>query len=61
MGSLSDIKKIYSKLQNHDKLEIYRVKKRIDTSNKDFLVNVRMKGTPMLCEIQLKIFQKTDD
>lgn len=31
------------------------MKNRIDTSNRDFLVNVRLNGTPILCEIQLAI------
>lgn len=40
---------------------MYRVKNRIDTSNKDFLVNVQMKGTPLLCEVQLAILEKSGE
>lgn len=52
---------MYEKLSNHEKLTIYRVKNRMDTGNKDFLVNVKMNGTPLLCEIQLAIIDKEDD
>lgn len=61
VGSLEEIKQVYHTLKSHPRLEVYRVKNRIDTSNKDFLVNVRLRGTPMLCEIQLKILQKSED
>jgi hypothetical protein len=37
------------------------VKNRVDTSNKDFLVNVRLNGTPLLCEVQLAITDKSGD
>lgn len=37
---------------------MYRVKNRIDTSNKDFLVNVKLNGTPLLCEVQLAVNDK---
>lgn len=61
MGTLEEIKKVYEKLSSHEKFTVYRVKNRIDTSNKDFLVNCRLNGTPVLCEVQLAIFDKSPD
>lgn len=61
VGTLQQIKKVYQKISGNQKIQIYRIKNRIDTSNRDFLVNVKLKGTDMLCEIQLKILQQEGD
>jgi hypothetical protein len=42
-------------MSSDPRLTVYRVKNRIDTSNKDFLINVKLNGTPILCEVQLAI------
>lgn len=60
-GSLKEIKEVWAKLSNHEQLKVYRVKNRLDTSNRDFLINVQLKGTPLLCEIQLAVTEKASD
>lgn len=61
VGTLQQIKQVYGRLASSDRFTIYRVKNRIDTPNKDFLVNVKLNGTPVLCEVQLAIFDKSPD
>jgi hypothetical protein len=58
-GTLKEIKEVWDKINSHPKFKVYRVKNRLDTSNRDFLINVQLKGTPILCEIQLAITDKT--
>lgn len=60
-GSLAEIKEVWKRLNSHSKLRVYRVKNRLDTSNRDFLVNARLNDTPILCEIQLSITDKSVD
>jgi hypothetical protein len=57
-GTLSEIKAVWDKIKKYPKFKVYRVKNRLDTSNRDFLVNVQFIGTPILCEIQLAIIDK---
>lgn len=40
---------------------MYRVKNRLETSNRDFLVNVKIKGSSLLGEIQLAVSDKSLD
>lgn len=54
-GTLEEIKEVYGRLTGSGLFTVYRVKNRIDTCNRDFLVNVRMNGTRLLCEVQLAI------
>jgi hypothetical protein len=60
-GTLAEIKEVWEKLKNHPHLKVYRVKNRLDTSNKDFLVNAILVGTSLLCEIQLAVTDKAGD
>lgn len=60
-GSLAEMKEVWLRLSTHPKLRVYRVKNRLDTSNRDFLINARLMGTPILCEIQLSIMDKSVD
>lgn len=46
---------MYDKLANHPSFTVYRVKNRLNSSNRDFLVNVRLKDSPLLCELQLGV------
>jgi hypothetical protein len=60
-GTLDEIKEVYDNLSNHPNLTIYRIKNRLDTSNRDFLINLRLNNTPMLCEVQLAITDNAVD
>lgn len=60
-GSLANIRRVFDTLSKHPRFTVYRVKNRVDTSNKDFLVNVKLNGTPLLCEVQLAITDKSGD
>lgn len=57
-GTLEEIIEVYHNLTSNPLFTVYRVKNRIDTCNRDFLINVRMNGTPILCEIQLAIIDE---
>lgn len=60
-GTLSEIRIVYDNLCRHPELTIYRIKNRLDTSNRDFLLNVKINDTPMLCEVQLTITDNSSD
>jgi hypothetical protein len=52
-GSSEEINLVYSRLLASEVFEIIRVKNRMDSVNKDFLLNLRMIDTPLICELQL--------
>jgi hypothetical protein len=58
VGNLQEIKEVWRKLKEHKDLQVYRVRNRLKSTTKDFLVNARIKGTDLLCEIQLAIMDK---
>mgnify|MGYP000857377924 FL=1 len=58
-GSLQEIKAVWKQIESRtDRLKVYRVKNRLDTVNRDFLVNAQLVGTPILVEIQLAVVDK---
>ena len=54
-GTLAEIKQVYLNLSTNPRFTVYRIKNRLDTSNRDFLVNVKLANSPLLCEIQLAV------
>jgi hypothetical protein len=54
-GTLAEIKQVYLNLSTNPRFTVYRIKNRLDTSNRDFLVNVKLTNSPLLCEIQLAV------
>lgn len=54
-GSLVDVQRVYQAICSHPLLEVYRAKNRLDTGNRDFLLNIKIKDCPLLCEAQLAV------
>ncbi len=48
-GTLSQLKHAHKNILNHPNLEVYKVRNRIDTSNRDFLINAKLKDSALLC------------
>ena len=40
-------------LDKNSNFKIIRVKNRLQTGNRDFLINMKFKNTPLICELQL--------
>lgn len=54
-GTKEDIIAAYNILCESKSFKVIRIKNRLDTINKDFLINLRLVGTPLICELQLGI------
>lgn len=48
-GSVDEIGSVYKRLLTSGTFEIIRIKNRMETVNKDFLLNLKMIGTPLIC------------
>jgi hypothetical protein len=58
---MSEAVEVIKRLQNHDRLQIVRIKNRIMTGNQDFLVNVKMKDCGVICEVQVGFKTKENE
>lgn len=59
-GTKEEITEVYANLVESKQLKVVRVKNRLDSINRDFLVNVKLVGTPLLCEVQLQIDNESE-
>jgi len=60
-GTPSEVLAVIRKLENHDKLEIVRIKDRLDTQNEDFLINIKLNNCPLICEVQVGFKSSLDE
>ena len=52
-GTLDEIKQVLNKLEKHSDIQLIRVKNRLDTGNRDFLINFSFTGCNLICELQV--------
>jgi hypothetical protein len=60
-GTVSEVVEVINKIKKHDRLQIVRIKNRMNTGNQDFLVNFKMKDCGVLCEVQVGFKTKEDE
>lgn len=60
-GTRDQIIKVYNNIKKNPKFEIIRVKNRLKTGNKDFLINLKYKESFLICELQLYMKTKSDN
>jgi hypothetical protein len=54
------MKKVLKNLQEHPDIQLVRVKNRLETANRDFLINFAFKDCRLLCELQVGL-KETED
>jgi hypothetical protein len=48
-------------VQNNEKIKIVRVKNRLASGNRDFLINFTFEGCKLLCEVQVGLRDNSDE
>lgn len=60
-ASLPDLKKVIAKLYSNHSIKLVRVKNRLSTGNRDFLINFTFGSCPLICELQIGLKDSADE
>lgn len=52
-GSKEDVMEVYERLKSRKDIQLVRVKNRLNDSTRDMLINFKIDGTMLICEMQL--------
>lgn len=56
IGSKSDINRIYQRIiERKDYFEVIRIKNKLNEATRDILINLKLKNSFLICEVQLSL------
>jgi hypothetical protein len=59
--TIAEMKQVFKNLQSNPDIKIVRVKNRLDTGNRDFMVNFTFGKCKLVCEVQVGLKDTADE
>jgi hypothetical protein len=59
--TIHDMGQVIKKMNQHNSIKVLRIKNRLLTENRDFLINFIFKDCKLICELQVGIKDKDDE
>lgn len=61
VGSKSEIYRIFKKIRDSEYFEIIRVKNKLNEPTRDILINLKIKASFLICEVQLSLGEEQEE